>query len=87
MAVHANLDGESPWSAHPAADSDAAPAVNYSSLKNWQMKLARAVAASAYVPVVRTARIDDAYDGVKSTGRWWRATRARSRYWRKTATC
>ena len=59
--------GESPWSTHPAADS--VPRLQwyyYEPEKNWQMKLARAVAASACVPALfEPLRIDDAYDGVK----------------------
>ena len=57
--------GESPWSTHPAADS--VPRLQwhwYDAGSNWQMKLARAVAASACVPgLFEPLRIDDAYEG------------------------
>lgn len=57
--------GESPWSSHPAADS--VPRLQwhwYDAGSNWQMKLARAVAASACVPgLFEPLRIDDAYEG------------------------
>ena len=57
--------GESPWSTHPAADS--VPRLQwhyYEPGENWQIKLARAVAASACVPgLFEPLRIDDAYDG------------------------
>jgi len=56
--------GESPWSTHPAADS--VPRLQwhwYDPGSNWQMKLARAVAASACVPgLFEPLRIDDAYE-------------------------
>lgn len=59
--------GESPWSTHPAADS--VPRLQwyyYEPGKNWQIKLARAVAASACVPgLFEPLRIDDAYDDIK----------------------
>lgn len=57
--------GESPWSTHPAADS--VPRLQwhwYEPGAGWQIKLARAVAASACVPALfEPLRIDDAYDG------------------------
>ena len=57
--------GESPWSTHPAADS--VPRLQwhwYDPGSKWQMKLARAVAASACVPgLFEPLRIDDAYEG------------------------
>ena len=57
--------GESPWSTHPAADS--VPRLQwhwYDSGSKWQMKLSRAVAASACVPgLFEPLRIDDAYEG------------------------
>jgi len=59
--------GESPWSTHPAADS--VPRLEwhyYVPAKNWQIKLARAVSASACVPgLFEPLRIDDAYDDIK----------------------
>ena len=57
--------GESPWSTHPAADS--VPRLQwhtYDPGSNWQMELARAVAASACVPgLFEPLRIDNAYEG------------------------
>ena len=57
--------GESPWSTHPAADS--VPLLEWHWYKpeaQWQITLARAVAASACVPgLFEPLRIDDAYDG------------------------
>lgn len=57
--------GESPWSTHPSADS--VPRLQwhwYEPEAQWQIGLARAVAASACVPgIFEPLRIDDAYDG------------------------
>jgi predicted acylesterase/phospholipase RssA len=59
--------GESPWSTHPSADS--VPRLEwhyYAPESNWQMKLGRAVAASACVPgIFEPLRIDDAYEGIQ----------------------
>jgi predicted acylesterase/phospholipase RssA len=57
--------GESPWSTHPAADS--VPRLQwhwYDPGAQWQMKLSRAVSASACVPgIFEPLRIADAYEG------------------------
>jgi predicted acylesterase/phospholipase RssA len=57
--------GESPWSTHPAADSVQRLQWHwYDPGSQWQMELARAVAASACVPgLFEPLRIDDAYEG------------------------
>jgi predicted acylesterase/phospholipase RssA len=57
--------GESPWATHPTADS--VPRLqwhNYEPGANWQISVARAVAASACVPLLfEPLRLDNAYDG------------------------
>jgi predicted acylesterase/phospholipase RssA len=58
--------GESPWAVHEPADS--LPRLEWSRYEpgvGWQMRLGRAVAASACVPGVFTPlRVDAAYDGI-----------------------